>query len=81
MDFRAAGSGPSAFAESMLAMNAWLKDQAVRPISVETLVDTSSGGGWGGLGTAVSTNAVGVRLWYFEEAHESRKAQNALEVR
>lgn len=68
MDFRSGGSGPSALAESMLAMNGWLKDKTVKPFNVETLVDTSSGSGWAGLGTAVSTNAVGVRLWYSEEA-------------
>lgn len=66
-DFRAGGSGDSALAQSMLEMNAWLKGRAVRPFNVETLVDTSSNMGWAGLGGAVSTNAVGVRLWYSED--------------
>lgn len=65
-DFRAGGSGESAFAESMLAMNKWLEVNTVRPFNVETLVDTSSNSGFAGLGGAVSTNAVGVRLWYSE---------------
>ncbi|HBN9859021.1 TPA: hypothetical protein L3932_004505 [Pseudomonas aeruginosa] len=65
-DFRAGGKGDSALAESMLAMNAWLKEKSVKPFNVETLVDTSSNSQWAGLGGAVSTNAVGVRLWYSE---------------
>ena len=64
MDFRAAGAGDSTLAQSMLAMNKWLKDNSVKPVNVETLVDTSSKMGFGGLGGAVSTNAIGVRLWY-----------------
>jgi hypothetical protein len=51
----------------MLEMNAWLKERSVKPFNVETLVDTSSSMGWAGLGGAVSTNAVGVRLWYSED--------------
>lgn len=65
-DFRAGGAGESALAESMLAMNMWLKDNSIKPFNVETLVDTSSSMGFGGLGGAVSTSAVGVRLWYAE---------------
>lgn len=63
MDLRAGVSGPSALAESMLAMNTWLKGKTVKPFNVETLVDTSSGSVLGGLGTAVSTNVFAVRLW------------------
>jgi hypothetical protein len=63
-DFRAGGAGESALAESMLMMNQWLKDNAVTPFNVETLVNTSSNVGFAGLGGAVSTNAIGVRLWY-----------------
>jgi hypothetical protein len=66
IDFRVNGKGDNALAESMLAMNQWLKERPVRPINVETMVDTSSSTGFAGLGGTVSSGATGVRLWYVD---------------
>lgn len=66
IDFLAKGQGANTLAEAMLAMNQWLKERAISPINVETIMNTSSSTGFAGLGGTVSSGAVGVRLWYVD---------------